>query len=328
MKRYFFTLVLAALLGLTACTAAEPTNEPSTWRPKATAPTGGTFPTQPEPSTTEPTEPVPTEPEPALPAPTGVWDEGDYQVGEPVTPQPGDTQYSWQPELSADYPADEDCSSREFLEKWLAVEGVSLADLDERDCRQLIVTAAQEPDGVETCTTCYQKQDDGTWQAVEGLSWMSGWVGGNGIMHGRRRNTETSPAGLWSLGLAFGNEARPDGLQMPWRDVTPDSDWVCDEDSIYFNTWQERGDPLVQAVWSDDVEHLEDYPESYAYACVIRFNTAPYTIPDRGCAIFLHCSKRATGGCVGLPEADLVSTLLWLKPEQKPHILITGFQKT
>lgn len=110
-------------------------------------------------------------------------------------------------------------------------------------------------------------------------------------MHGRKRNSDTSPAGLWSLGLAFGNSQKPAGLKMPWRDVTPNTDWVCDADSIYFNTWQERDDPTVTEAWSDDVEHLEDYPNAYAYACVIRFNTPPYTIPERGCAIFFHCSK-------------------------------------
>ena len=81
-------------------------------------------------------------------------------------------------------------------------------------------------------------------------------------------------------------------------------------------------------LWSDDVEHLEDYQSAYAYACVIRFNTAPYTIPERGCAIFFHCSKGATGGCIGLPEADMVNTLLWLDPQENPYILITGYQRS
>ena len=62
-------------------------------------------------------------------------------------------------------------------------------------------------------------------------------------------------------------------------------------------------------------------------ACVIRFNTPPYTIPERGCAIFFHCSKGATGGCIGLPETDMVNTLLWMDTRLNPYILITGYQK-
>lgn len=261
-----------------------------------------------------------------LSIPAAVWDESDYQKGVPASPQPGDTKDSWNPSLAEAYPPDRECSDMELLEKWMAVEGLTMKDLDERGCRQLVLVAAQETDGIQTCTSCYQKQTDGSWNSVDGLTQMRGWTGNNGIMHGRKRNSNTSPAGLWSLGLTFGNARKPMGLKMPWRDVTPNTDWVCDEESIYFNTWQERNDPTVTEFWGDDVEHLEDYSMAYAYACVIRFNTPPYTIPERGCAIFLHCAKAATGGCIGLPETDMVNTLLWLDPSQNPYILITGHQ--
>lgn len=259
--------------------------------------------------------------------PLAIWDESAYQARPPITPQPGDTQHTWDASRADAYPADSDCSDLELLEKWMAVEGLTMADLDERGCRQLVVAIARETDGVQTDTICYQKQADGSWAAVEGLSRMQGWTGGNGILHGRQRDSNTSPAGLWSLGLAFGNAQKPAGLKMPWRDITPQTDWVCDADSIYYNTWQERDDPNLLEGWNDDVEHLEDYINSYAYACVIRFNTPPYTVPERGCAIFFHCSKGPTAGCIGLPEADMVRTLLWMDPEQNPHILITGHQR-
>lgn len=248
-------------------------------------------------------------------------------MGAPITPQPGDTQKIWDDSRADAYPTDGDCTEMELLEKWMAVEGLTMEDLEERNCKQLVLAVARATDGVQTYTMCYEKQSDGSWAAVDGLTWMKGWTGSGGIMHGRKRNTNTSPAGLWSLGLAFGNSQKPSGLKMPWRDVTPNSDWVCDEDSIYFNTWQERDDPNLLVTWSDDVEHLEDYPNAYAYACVIRFNMAPYTIPERGCAIFLHCSKQATGGCIGLPEENMVDTLLWMDPAKNPYILITGYQK-
>lgn len=265
--------------------------------------------------------------QPPVTAPAAVWDESTYQVGAPIEPQPGDTQNMWNPALSEDYPADEDCSDMELLEKWMVVEGLTMEDLDECGCDQLVLVAACETDGVQTNTLCYERQADGNWSSVSGLTWMHGWTGSNGIMHGRERNTNTSPAGIWSLGVAFGNSDKPDGLKMPWRDVTPDTDWVCDADSVYFNTWQEWDDPTISEPWSDDVEHLEDYPNAYAYACVIRFNTPPYVVPKRGCAIFFHCSKGATGGCIGLPESDMVNTLLWLDPDKNPYILISGYQK-
>lgn len=259
--------------------------------------------------------------------PTMQFKESVPQTGAPISPQPGDTSVTWDAEKAVGYPADADCSDLELLEKWLAVEGLTYQDLDERNCDQLILVVAQD-DGIQTITVCYERLESGEWEPVDSLTRMHGFTGSNGIAHNRRRNTNTSPAGLWALGTAFGNAEKPNGIQMPWRDITPNSDWVCDANSIYFNTWQERDDPLLESGWDyGDVEHLEDYVTQYAYAVVIEYNTPPYTIPDRGCAIFLHCSRGATGGCIGLNETDMLDILLWLDPKNNPHILITGFQR-
>ncbi|MBR6376740.1 MAG: hypothetical protein IKS05_03135 [Oscillospiraceae bacterium] len=242
----------------------------------------------------------------------------------PLIPyQRGDTTPTWRPELAENYPQDGDCDGALLLEKWMAVEGLTHADLEARNCRQLILTAAQPTDGVAAITVCYARSDEGEYVPVSGLDRLHGFVGKRGVMHNRRRNTYTSPAGLWAIGMAFGNEAPPENLKLPWRQVTPNSDWVCDEASPYFNTWQERDDPGL-IPWGDDVEHLEDYPTLYAWACVIEYNRPPDVIPDRGCAIFLHCSERGTGGCVGLLPEDMRAVLQWLDPEKHPCILITG----
>lgn len=277
---------------------------------------------QTEPLAASPSPPIPKEPAPAVtvPAPT-----------EPPTPmipyQSGDTTPTWRPELAENYPKDGDCDGNMLLEKWMAVEGLTTADLDARNCRQLILASAQPTDGVTTLTVCYERGADRTFYPVFGLDRLQGFVGKSGIMHDRRRNTNTSPAGLWAIGTAFGNEAPPEGLKLPWRQVTPNSDWVCDEQSPYFNTWQERDDPNL-IPWSDDVEHLEDYPTQYAWACVIDFNRPPDVVPDRGCAIFLHCARTGTGGCVGLRREDMLSVLQWLDAEKNPYILITGTERS
>lgn len=242
--------------------------------------------------------------------------------------QSGDTTSTWQPALAGSYPDDSDCTDQQLLEKWLAAEGLTETDLEALGCWQLILVSAQpgeEPN--RTLTVCYERAQDGCFAPATGLGRMEGFVGKNGIRHDRRRNTNTSPAGLWPLGFAFGNEEPPKGLKLPWRQVDPDSDWVCDEGSRFFNTWQERGDPSIPEGWSEDVEHLEDYPKQYAFACVIGFNRPPDVVPDRGCAIFLHCSEGPTGGCVGLRREDMRRVLQWLNGEKAPYILITGEEK-
>lgn len=251
---------------------------------------------------------------------SGRWKMSIPQLGDPITPQPGDTSATWNEERAAMFPGDDVCDDAMLLEKYLTTEGLSWTDLSSRGCRQLILVVGRgDSDAV---ITCYRREAQG-WVSEPGLTRITGWTGKKGIAHNRQRNTLTTPAGLWALGEAFGNAPRPAGLGLPWRDVTEHSDWVCDDQSPYFNTWQERGDPELQSSWNwEDTEHLEDYPASYAYACVICYNTPPYTIPDRGCAIFFHCAKGPTEGCVGLPEEQFLKTLLWLDPEASPYILI------
>ena len=307
MRRLFLLLLCLALVGGCARQPSVPEPEP-----------------EPTPAVREEAAPPAFSPERYAPPP---WKGSEPQQGAPIVPQPGDTAACWDMARAGDFSPDDDCSDGELLAKWLAVEGLTLSDLEDRGCTQLVLTVAREEDGVFTLTTCYAMEDN-AWHAQPGLTRMAGYTGSNGIAHDRRRNTRQSPAGLWALGSAFGLASQPAGLLLPWRDITPQSDWVCDAASPYFNTWQERDDPLITQLWDlQDAEHLEDYSVTYRYACVIEYNTPPYTVPDRGCAIFLHCSDHPTSGCIGLLEEDMVRTLLWLDPRENPHILITGHEK-
>ncbi|MBQ6238978.1 MAG: hypothetical protein IJK56_01280 [Firmicutes bacterium] len=255
-----------------------------------------------------------------------VWDYSTPQVGDAIVPQPGDTTETWNLARAGEYPDDADCSATELLEKWMAVEGIDYEDLMERGCRQLVLIVAGSEDGCSTTTNCYEYTGS-NWATIDGLYDMHGWTGLNGIRHQRYIGSYTSPAGLWKLGLCFGNETKPEGLKMQWRDVTPYSDWVCDVDSLYFNTWQERNDPDLTEKWDmSQGEHLDDYPFHYAYSCVIEYNTPPYTVTERGCAIFFHCASGTTGGCIGLPTDDMLRVMLWMDPVANPYILITGWQ--
>ena len=256
------------------------------------------------------------------------WSGSDIQQGDPITPQPGDTSRTWDEKRAEAYPADGDCAPMEVLEKWMAVEGLTFADLEQRECSQLLLVVSDGSRAAAARGYCYSLQKDGSWQAEETLWNMEGYTGSNGIAHDRRRGSKASPAGLWALTSAFGLEEPPEGLKLPWRDITPQSDWVLDANSIYFNTWQERDDPDLTDTWrKSETEHLEDYDETYTYACVIEYNTPPYTVPKRGCAIFLHVSDHPTTGCIGLMTEYMIAVLQWLDPWKNPHILITGYEK-
>jgi len=259
-------------------------------------------------------------------SPEPVWRGSEPQQGEPIIPQPGDTAETWDSAAAAEVPPKEACTPLEWLEAWMAVEGLTWSDLDERDCDQLVLVTAHGTGKALADVTCFRRQKDGTWDTEAQLTDMTGYTGSAGIAHNRRRGSETSPAGLWALGSAFGLEEEPEGLKVPWRSITEQSDWVGDRHSIYFNTWQERDDPDLADSWNT-AEHLADYDETYTYACVIEFNTPPYVVPERGFAIFLHVSDHPTTGCIGLETENMVRTLQWLDPHRKPHILITGYEE-
>ena len=318
MHRKRLSGLLFLLLALSGCGAMTivPHTEP------VSPPLVTIFPEeQPAPSSSACTPDTPDAPAEAAPATTATETTEPEATHSPF--RSGDTTLTWRPELEQNYPLDEACNAALLLEKWMAIEGLTMDDLNRRDCRQLILVAAQPEDGVRSMTVCYEREGEDSFRPVPELEDLQGFVGKNGIMHDRKRNTETTPAGLWQISSAFGNELPPDGLKLPWRQVTPCSDWVCDDSSPYFNTWQERGDPDLTP-WSDDVEHLADYPFHYAWACVLEYNRPPDVIPARGCAIFLHVADGGTGGCVGLQQADMLSVLNWLDIEKQPYILITG----
>lgn len=308
-------LILAALCACGRAPAPAPADEP------------------PAPVTVrEPEEPV-SDPAPQRvpPDPAALpWEVSAPMAEDAAEPDPGSTLLTWDPLSAEAFPADVYCGEAALLEKWLAAEGLTEADLAARGCDQLILTAAQpydpedeEAEAFHAVAVCYERDGDGRWQtAVPGR--MEAFVGRRGICHDRVQGDRTSPAGLWALGLAFGNEPMPAGLLLPWRDVTPQSEWISDNDSLYYNTWQELGDPALTDDWAE-AEHLEDHA-GYALACVIRFNMYPYTVRDRGNAIFLHCSEGPTSGCVGLSREDMETVLLWLDPDAHPHILITGYE--
>lgn len=324
MKK-LFVLLLSALLAFALCACGNALPAPAEPLPPPPPPAETQEPAPPE----EP-QPAP-QPEPVLPDPEAIpWEVSTPMAEDSLLPDPGSTLATWDPAREADFPADVYCGEALLLEKWMAVEGLTEEDLAERECTQLLLAVAQPYDMEDEAheawhavLVCYEKGEDGVWRAAA-CGRREGMVGRSGIHHDRVQGDRTSPAGLWQLGLAFGTEDKPSGLRLPWRDVGENSEWISDNDSLYYNTWQELDDPDLEDTWSD-AEHLEDH-KGYALACVIRFNMYPYTVRNKGNAIFLHCSEGATAGCVGTSRETMGAILDWLDPDAHPHILITGYE--
>lgn len=182
---------------------------------------------------------------------------------------------------------------------------------DISESSQLIIVESDTSDLYNCNVYFYQKIDD-IWSQVRKTT---GFIGKNGIATDKVEGDYCTPAGLYKLGFGFGTESVD--TQIEYRIINDNCYWVDDSDSEYYNQWVES-----QNITWKSAEHLADYPESYHYGIVINYNMNP-AIPNKGSAIFLHCSTGSyTAGCVAIPEETMSFVLKWLKQGSESYILI------
>lgn len=171
-----------------------------------------------------------------------------------------------------------------------------------RKTTQVVTTVAS---GTTAQILLYTKGSNGHWTKTLATS---GYVGSQGV-GSAHEGLSWTPAGAYSLGLAFGRHSRSDVItRLNYRQIDSRSYWIEDPHDSDYNTWQER-------TWANsNNEHLIDYPTQYEYAIVIDYNTASPT-PGAGSGFFLHVANgRPTAGCVSVPRSVILKLLADLKP--------------
>lgn len=145
-------------------------------------------------------------------------------------------------------------------------------------------------------------------------------VGYNGVARaGKKREGDgKTPSGTYGFSFFFGVDPPVKGFAFPFRHAYTYDYWDDDPASPRYNEWVDA-----------KINNPGRYPEpmhnvpAYNYAAVIAYNTA--RTRGLGSAIFLHVGTgRATGGCVSLPQSQLLKILRWLRPASNPRITITG----
>ncbi len=185
---------------------------------------------------------------------------------------------------------------------------------------QLVLVAAE---GSKAMIYCYDKGESGQWVLNEDIGYVKGYVGRNGVSIEKLEGDGCTPGGLFALGYAFGNNAKP-ATGMAYKAITEESYWVDDPNSIYYNQWVEGKD---DADWSS-AEYLSENVVSYAYAVNIEYNTAPNIVAGKGSAIFLHIGNKPTSGCITVTEDQLLHILKWLSSDKSPGMLIAAHAGT
>ncbi len=202
------------------------------------------------------------------------------------------------------------------------------------NAQQIIVVS--NPHGWKATLSAYELTSSG-WRAAPGLSNFSANLGAKGFVRAsdRIQGTQTTPAGSFSLGLAFGNGAAPSGTKVGYRVVQNGDRWVYDRtDPKTYNTFQTSGD------WNNqEVLHAIAY-QQYRYAVVIGFNRPVMSLRNghphsaagvnvkAGGGIFLHVKKVVNGvslptaGCVSVSKTHMAALLTWLNPARHPRIIM------
>lgn len=157
-----------------------------------------------------------------------------------------------------------------------------------------------------------------------GLGWGRGMHENPKSGPQKREGDGRAPAGIFSLGPAFGYSRNPPaGCRLSYRAITERDHFVDDPKAKEYNQWVElpRGKTPKQ-LWRSAEKMLRP-DRLYELGIVIQHNMNPI-IPGRGSAIFFHVWRDAstpTIGCTAMAKRDLLNLIGWLDPAKNPLLI-------
>lgn len=160
-----------------------------------------------------------------------------------------------------------------------------------------------------------------------GLAWGRGLVSNERLGAGtgdpvKREGDGKAPAGVFSLGTAFGYEPQAlAGSRMPYLPLGPSTECVDDMTSRYYNRIVDR-QHIGAPDWHSSEQMLRS-DELYHWGIYVDHNAKPVR-PGGGSCIFLHVWRAAgsgTVGCTAMPKDDIEQLLKWLDPAQAPLLV-------
>jgi L,D-peptidoglycan transpeptidase YkuD (ErfK/YbiS/YcfS/YnhG family) len=209
---------------------------------------------------------------------------------------------------------------------------------------QMLVVTTPDWNAVDGRMQRFERSSgDEPWQAVgepvaivvghSGMGWGIGYMGsadgdklaGEPV---KKEGDGKSPAGVFSLGPAFGDAAQAlPGTRLPYLELTPTIECVDDPQSAQYNRIVDRAKTDVD--WKSS-EHMRDVGEAYRWGVAVNHNgmvAGPdpnASHPGRGSCVFLHIWSgpgHGTAGCTAMPASEIESLLKWLDPKRKPLLV-------
>ncbi len=177
-----------------------------------------------------------------------------------------------------------------------------------KNSSQMLVVAAYQ--GTTAWVSLNEKGADGKWRQVMSTP---GYIGKNGLGKTKEGDGMT-PVGTYGFNAAFGIASDP-GCRIPYVQVNDDIYWSGDMNpGMQYNKLVNIKDyPNLD---KENSEHIIEYTRQYQYCLNISYNAEE--TPGAGSAIFLHCLgpyKPYTGGCVAIPEEQMVVVMKNVRPD-------------
>jgi L,D-peptidoglycan transpeptidase YkuD (ErfK/YbiS/YcfS/YnhG family) len=199
---------------------------------------------------------------------------------------------------------------------------------------QMIVMIVSEWNSTEGNLFCFQRScPTAEWDCLgspirvnvgkNGMAWGRGLHGNEHHMEPQKKEGDgKSPAGIFSLGPVFGNEAhQPYAKNMPFLLVDKDLHCVDDPASLHYNRFVKTSTVQTQD-WKSS-ESMFEMGSSYSLGVVIGHNTHPIAAGEGSC-IFMHIranQSKGTEGCTTMDENDLKEIVTWLDQDKYPCLI-------
>ncbi|WP_218080066.1 L,D-transpeptidase family protein [Anthocerotibacter panamensis] len=153
-----------------------------------------------------------------------------------------------------------------------------------------------------------------------GLGWGRGLLAVPATGPKKVEGDGRAPAGVFSLGMAFGYTPQPTGgTGLAYRQSTAQDRCVDDSSSPFYNQIV----PLQAPIAWTSAEEMVRTDNLYRLLVVVNHNTNP-PVPQGGSCIFMHIWRAAdqpTVGCTAMAEANLTGLVNWLKTPKNPILV-------
>ena len=189
---------------------------------------------------------------------------------------------------------------------------------DSLKSEQLIIVLSDDWNSIRAKLYCVEKIK-GKWVTQFSFPVV---VGNKGMSIDKTEGDLKAPAGIFSLGPAFGYANKKDAQWIRMRYLQTTDTLICVDDggSRFYNQLVDTNSLSVD--WhSREIMHRKDI--YYKWGIFVQYNAQP-AIKGKGSCIFVHIwgnENEGTEGCTAMEEKNILKLLHWIQSDKNPLLV-------